>query len=182
MVPVDFDFSLLPGLTDSKKLSPKKRERLFTSIESLERENLCRFAYAESNATLIDQVGIREANRLAMYSAIQQILPSIDIASVHEILIDGRDNYFFSEQIQDKVRFIVRGDLSEPVISAASIVAKVLRDRKLCDFSVEYPGYFFELHKGYGTRLHEASLLNYGISPIHRKTYAPVKRLISRDS
>jgi ribonuclease HII len=68
------------------------------------------------------------------------------------------------------------------VISAASIIAKVTRDRMMCDFSVEYEGYSFHRHKGYGTSKHQNALLTYGITSLHRKSYAPIKRLISHDS
>ncbi len=102
--------------------------------------------------------------------------------SISEILIDGRDNYLFENIDNDMVRYIVRGDLTQKCISAASIVAKVTRDRKMCDFSVEYRGFYFDLHKGYGTRKHEEALMVYAITPIHRKSYAPIKRLISGNS
>jgi ribonuclease HII len=205
-VPVDFDFSYFPWLTDSKKLTHAKREMLFTQIEKLEKEGKCVFAYAESSAWLIDQVGIREANRLAMEQSVLQVLETIRKTEhglprrsstetgksprndengpqgTLQILIDWRDNYTFDWIPREKVRFIVRGDITEPVISAASIVAKVKRDRIMCDFSREYPLYGFDQHKGYGTLRHRAALMNYGITPIHRKSYAPVKALISREA
>lgn len=78
--------------------------------------------------------------------------------------------------------YIIHGDSLVPVISAASIVAKVIRDRIMCEFHEDFPQYGFDSHKGYGTRKHQDSLINYGITPIHRKSYAPVKRLISPSS
>ncbi len=117
-----------------------------------------------------------------MQSALHQVLKDITHSEISEILIDGRDNYIFDAIDNKKVRYIVRGDLTEKCISAASIIAKVTRDRKMCDFSVEYEGFSFDLHKGYGTRKHQEALMVYAITSLHRKTYAPIKRLISDDS
>lgn len=100
----------------------------------------------------------------------------------YTILIDGRDNYLFEGIPREKVTYIIRGDVTEPAISAASIVAKVIRDRKMCDFSEYSPEYGFALHKGYGTKKHHDALLYYGIHTIHRKSYAPVKALISEEA
>ncbi|GAB0175030.1 MAG: hypothetical protein HHAS10_09090 [Candidatus Altimarinota bacterium] len=178
-VPIDFDFSLLVGLTDSKKLSPIIRERLFGDIEKLSREGKCRYAFGESDAQCIDEVGIREANRRAMKNALIQVLQNMESDSKYSILIDGRDNYKFEGISMNLVKYIIHGDLIEPVISAASIIAKVGRDRIMCDFSKDCPEYQFSLHKGYGTKKHQDALLYYGIHPLHRKSYAPVKALIS---
>ncbi len=179
---LDFDFSIFPGLTDSKKLTPKDRERLFSLIQENSAWNGCFFASGSIDANTIDVLGIREANRLAMQSALHQVLENISQSEVSEILIDGRDNYWFDDIDHHKVRYIVWGDLTEKCISAASIIAKVTRDRRMCDFSVEYKGFHFDLHKGYGTRKHQEALMVYDITPIHRKSYAPIKRLISDES
>lgn len=80
------------------------------------------------------------------------------------------------------ISYVIHGDSLIPAISAASIVAKVIRDRMMCDFHEDFPQYGFDSHKGYGTRKHQDALLNYGITHIHRKSYAPVKRLISPSS
>lgn len=178
-VPVDFNFSILPWLTDSKKLSPAMREKLFSSIEELSQEGKCCYAFGESGAQSIDEFGIREANRIAMKLALNMVLENLNKGAKYIILIDGRDNYEFEGVSKNLVRYIVRWDLTEPVISAASIVAKVNRDRIMCDFSKDYPEYHFSLHKGYGTKKHHEALLYYGIHPLHRKSYAPVKALIS---
>lgn len=180
-MPVDFDFSIFPGLTDSKKLTPKDRDRLYALISHAVSEDVI-FAVGIQDAEVIDRVGIREANRLAMQDALTQILEQIPLNRITEIQIDGRDNYRFDTIDAKKVRYIVRGDLTEPVISAASILAKVTRDRMMCDFSLKYDGYDFHLHKGYGTSKHQKALLTYGITSLHRKSYAPIKRLISCDS
>lgn len=80
------------------------------------------------------------------------------------------------------ISYHIQGDLLFREISLASIVAKVVRDRMMCEYSEDFPEYWFSLHKGYGTRKHQDALLNYGITPLHRKSYAPVKALISSDS
>jgi ribonuclease HII len=181
-VPTHFDFSVFPWLTDSKKLTHKDRERLFCLIEKVSLWENCFFSFGSRDAEIIDAVGIREANRQAMQEALDTLLLQIHDRNISHILIDGRDDYVFERFDNTKLRFIVRWDLTEKVISAASIVAKVTRDRKMCDFSVEYPNHNFQLHKGYGTRKHQDSLMNYGITSLHRKSYAPIKRLISGDS
>ncbi len=178
----DFDFDVLSWLTDSKKLTPKKREILFYQIEQLVKNGKCYAAFWESSAGIIDWVWIREANRLAMKEAIDWIfLQLIQEKNEfdYEIQIDGRDNYDFEWYPKERIKYIVRWDLTVPVISAASIIAKVTRDRKMCDFSAYCPEYQFSLHKGYGTKKHHDALLYYGIHSLHRKSYAPVKALIS---
>jgi ribonuclease HII len=179
-VEIDFDFSLFPGLTDSKKLSPQKREMLLEIIEKLASDGKCYFSWWESSAATIDTVGIREANRRAMEMALKGVLKKFSIPNTDfKVLIDGRDNYAFEGIVKEKITYIVRWDLTEPVISAASIVAKVKRDRIMCDFSADCPEYGFSHHKGYGTKKHHESLLYYGIHTLHRKSYAPIKALIS---
>ncbi len=197
----------LVWLTDSKKLTSKKREKLFHEIEQLEEEGKCRYAYAESSAETIDALGIREANRQTMERVIYELITCMDRQDSVTIYIDGCDNYrfdFWDETVWydfrkqsiektlkngiptgfEKIQVIYRigWDMSVPPISAASIIAKVKRDRVMCDFHEKYPLYGFDSHKGYGTRKHQDALLHYGISPLHRKSYAPVKRLILADS
>jgi len=81
-----------------------------------------------------------------------------------------------------KIHYVIHGDHLIPIISAASIIAKVTRDQLMRDFSVKYPNYWFAQHKGYGTEKHRQAIINYGISSLHRKTYAPMKSLISRET
>lgn len=126
---------------------------------------------------IIDRVGIREANRLAMEEAIRQVIARIG-DNFRLVNIDGRDNYAFGQVDSERIRYIVRGDGFVPEIQAASILAKVTRDSLMESLAETHPHYGFEKHKGYGTRLH-AELLNlYGPSDLHRKTYAPIKKLI----
>lgn len=193
----------LDGLNDSKLLSESIRERLFAEIERLQYRNECQFAFAYRDATHIDVVGIRESNRQCMQDVLLSLLQFTHEYDSVEIFIDGCDNYQFdigevdigydfqklnpikkakyqmSGQERIKIHYRIGGDKSSLAISAASIVAKVLRDRMMCDFHEDFPEYSFDKHKGYGTRKHHDALINYGITPIHRKSYAPVKRLIS---
>ena len=194
----------LTGLTDSKKIQHKRREEIFHSIEKMQDENRCQYSFAYRDSERIDEIGIREANRESMQDVILSLLQFTGDADTVEVYIDGCDNYLFDIGEDDigyefqrqsekkrqeakqrtgreriKISYHIAGDASIPAISAASIIAKVLRDRTMCEYSEDFPGYGFDSHKGYGTRKHRESLLYYGISPIHRKSYAPIRALIS---
>ena len=160
----------IDGLTDSKKLSEKKREALYNQITSE-----CYWSFAQSNSNEIDQINILEATMLAMKKAVEQLMLLLeDNSQTISVLVDGNR----CPDIQNS-RAIIKGDLTEPVISAASIIAKVTRDRQMIALDQEYPEYGFAKHKGYGTRAHLEALANFGpIQGQHRFTFAPVKKLI----
>ena len=160
----------IDGLTDSKKLSEKKREALYNQITSE-----CYWSFAQSNSTEIDQVNILEATMLAMKKAVEQLMLLIeDNSQTISVLVDGNRCPDL-----ENCRAIIKGDLTEPVISAASIIAKVTRDRQMIALDQEYPEYGFSKHKGYGTKAHLEALANFGpIQGQHRFTFAPVKKLI----
>ena len=160
----------IDGLTDSKKLSEKKREALYNQIT---RE--CYWSFAQSNSNEIDQINILEATMLAMKKAVEQLMLLLeDNSQKISVLVDGNR----CPDIEN-CRAIIKGDLTEPVISAASIIAKVTRDRQMIALDQEYPEYGFAKHKGYGTRAHLEALANFGpIQGQHRFTFAPVKKLI----
>ena len=160
----------IDGLTDSKKLSEKKREALYNQITSE-----CYWSFAQSNSNEIDQINILEATMLAMKKAVEQLMLLIeDDSQTIRVLVDGNRCPDL-----ENCRPIVKGDLTEPVISAASIIAKVTRDRQMIALDQEYPEYGFAKHKGYGTRAHLEALANFGpIQGQHRFTFAPVKKLI----
>ena len=160
----------IDGLTDSKKLSEKKREALYNQITSE-----CYWSFAQSNSNQIDQINILEATMLAMKKAVEQLMFLIeDNSQAVSVLVDGNR----CPDIQNS-RAIIKGDLTEPVISAASIIAKVTRDRQMIALDQEYPEYGFSKHKGYGTKAHLEALENFGpIQGQHRFTFAPVKKLI----
>ena len=160
----------IDGLTDSKKLSEKKREALYNQITSE-----CYWSFAQSNSNQIDQINILEATMLAMKKAVEQLILLLDDnTQTISVLVDGNR----CPDIQNS-RAIIKGDLTEPVISAASIIAKVTRDRQMIALDQEYPEYGFSKHKGYGTKAHLEALANFGpIQGQHRFTFAPVKKLI----
>lgn len=160
VLPKSFD---LPELTDSKKLSEKKRETLYTQITQQ-----CQWAVGESVATEIDEINILQATMLAMKRAVENLH-----IQYHQILVDG--NYCPD---LDNCQAIIKGDLTEPVISAASIIAKVTRDRQMFELDELYPMYDFAKHKGYGTKQHLEALKEFGvIKNQHRASFSPVRSL-----
>ena len=157
------DLNPIQGLNDSKKLTAKRREALFDEIRA---RALC-FAIAEASVQEIDQINILQATMLAMKRAVEalRLPPKL-------VLVDG--NRLPTLSIRSEA--IVQGDAFVPVISAASILAKVHRDR-LCEaMHQRYPLYGFDQHKGYGTAQHMAALQAHGPSDCHRMTFAPVAR------
>lgn len=155
------------GLADSKKLSEKKREQLFEEI----REKATSFCVARASVEEIDQLNILHASLLAMKRAVEGLHLQPD-----HVLVDG--NRLPTWQYSSEA--IVQGDASVGAISAASILAKVTRDREMTLLDDLYPGYGFADHKGYATKNHLAALLNLGPSPIHRRGYAPVRELMNQ--
>lgn len=153
----------IPGLTDSKKLSEAARDRLAPMI----RERALAWAIAEASPEEIDRLNIREATFLAMTRAA--------LALAHtpgEILVDGNA---LPKSLPAPARAIIKGDLTEPAISAASILAKTHRDAQMKAYCAAHPGYGFSQHKGYGTAAHAEALARLGPSPIHRVSFAPVR-------
>ena len=165
MVPLDFDWSLLEGVRDSKKLSEKAREKIFEKASELQRAALLHFAVATSSAAYIDTHGIVPAIKRALAEALSRFETAPDDCRV---LLDGTlkapADYMHQETI-------IRGDDTEPVISLASIMAKVTRDRLMKRLSSKYPAYDFHVHKGYGTATHRQIIKKYGLSEIHRTTF-----------
>ena len=174
---VGFIYSFSPLLADSKKLSPKKREMIFGMIQEAISSGTCFWGVSIISSEIIDQVGIREANRLAMEQAIHIVKNQIN-SQYDLIQIDGRDNYRFRGIESNQLQYIVRGDSFIPEIQAASILAKVSRDHLMMDLAKKYSNYGLEKHKWYGTRLHEKLLLEHRPSDIHRKTYVPIRKLL----
>jgi ribonuclease HII len=158
--------ALIEGLTDSKKLSAARRQKLEHQI----RQDAVAWAIGEASCSEIDQYNILQASLLAMKRAILRLDPM-----PQQALIDGN-------RVPDvsgvRLRAIVRGDLYEPCISAASILAKQYRDRQMLALDRIYPQYRFAQHKGYPTRLHRAMLKQHGVSPVHRVSFKPVRELL----
>ena len=151
----------LPGLTDSKKLSEKKRNEFDREI----RLNAVAWAIAAVDAETIDRINIRRASLEAMRRAVAQLALSPDF-----LLIDGRDTIEWDCQQQA----VIQGDATSFSIAAASVLAKVHRDRLLVELDSEYPGYGLARHKGYCSPEHMAALELLGPTPMHRKSYQPV--------
>lgn len=153
------------GLKDSKKLSEKKREEIFEQIMC----NAKAFAIARATVAEIDQLNILHASMLAMKRAVEQL--DIEPPLVY---VDGNR----SPQWRYPSQTVIKGDSLVPAIAAASVLAKVTRDREMKRMDEQYPGYGFAQHKGYPTPAHLQALGALGVSPIHRKTFAPVARLL----
>ena len=149
---------VIEGLNDSKKLTEKKREALFDPIC----EQAVSFGVAFASVEEIEELNILAATFLAMNRAIEQLSPVPELA-----LIDGNR----STGIPFPNRCVVKGDAKCADIAAASVLAKVTRDRYMMKMAEQYPQYHFEQHKGYGTKLHYDALLQYGPSPIHRMSF-----------
>lgn len=152
----------LPWLNDSKQVTPKRRDLLFDQI----REQAVAWAVASVSPEEIDQTDILSARMRAMQLAIDQLSPAPEYA-----LIDGNRDKGKQFAIVTPHETVVKGDGRSASIAAASILAKVSRDRYMEEMAEQYPQYRFEQHKGYGTKLHYEMLDQYGPSPIHRKTF-----------
>ncbi len=155
----------IDGLADSKALTEKRREALFDEIRA---KALC-WALGRAEVEEIDALNILQATLLAMRRAVL----ALDPAPRHA-LIDGNR----CPDLPCSAEAIVKGDGTVPVISAASIIAKVSRDREMVALDADYPGYGLAGHKGYPTKAHMAALVELGVTPIHRKSFAPVRRLL----
>jgi ribonuclease HII len=154
------------GVTDSKMLTPERREELAARI----RDEAACWALGRATVAEIDEMNILQASLLAMHRAVAAltIQPSL-------VLVDGNRLPVWSYE----ARAIVKGDLTEPAIGAASILAKVQRDGEMLALNEHYPGYGFDRHKGYPTKAHLAALEHLGVCPAHRKSFGPVRRLLA---
>ena len=152
------DGLMIEGLNDSKKLTEKKREKLYDIIK----EEAIAYCIASASVEEIDELNILEADLLAMRRAIDGLGVKADFA-----LIDGN----IARDFQIPAKAIVKGDATSMNIAAASVLAKVARDRICIDLDREYPEYGIAKHKGYGTKDHMEALRKYGPSPIHRKKF-----------
>lgn len=150
----------LPGLRDSKQLTPSIRERLFAQIQSL----ALALAIAEIDAATIDRLNIYQATRLAMATAVSRLSPA-----PNHLLIDAMRIDHPCPQTS-----ITYGDSLSISIAAASVIAKVHRDNLMCRLDAQFPQYGLARHKGYATAEHRAAILQHGPCPLHRKSFAPV--------
>lgn len=152
------DGVLIDYLNDSKKISEKRREELFDVI----RDRADAYCIATSSVQEIDSMNILNATMLAMKRAVEGLGLKPDLA-----LIDGNK----IPELDCEARYVIKGDATSASISAASVLAKVARDRYMKELAVKYPQYAFEQHKGYGTKLHYEKLAEHGISDVHRRTF-----------
>jgi ribonuclease HII len=157
----------IPGLADSKKLSAKRREQLDAQI----REQALAWAIGRAEVEEIDRLNILHASLLAMRRAVES-LGRVPVRA----LIDGNR---VPPGLACPAEAIVGGDACVECISAAAIVAKVCRDREMVELDARYPGYGLAGHKGYPTKVHLAALQALGVSPIHRRSFGPVARLLA---
>lgn len=162
----------IDGLTDSKKLTKKKREALDIEI----REQAVAFGLGWVSAEELDEIGMSAACTLACRRALEQIA-----VPYSEIIIDGVVNFLKDTGKGPYVTTMKQADLLVPSVSAASVLAKVARDRFMEEQDVLYPGYGFASHVGYGTKQHMGALQLLGVTPLHRKSFAPIAVLVGKD-
>jgi ribonuclease HII len=151
----------LAGLNDSKQLTESQREKFFTFITGC---GEITFAIAQADAAVIDEINILQATHRAMNEALAQLNPE-------HALVDGRP----VKTMRVPQTAVVKGDARSYSIAAASVLAKVTRDRLMLEYHAQFPAYGFAAHKGYGTARHLAAIEKHGACPIHRKSFAPLK-------
>lgn len=180
-------------ITDSKKLSEQKREMVFDWLI----KNVL-YGVGESSAEVVDKIGIKKANYKAMEMALDQCVAkrdsgsTIGVEDMHlplgfskfgndgmKVLIDGNDGFEFEGF---DCRSIIKGDEKELCISAASIIAKVIRDKYMRESAIKFPQYRFETHKGYGTKYHIAAIERHGVCQEHRKSFEPIPKILYQTS
>ncbi|MBE7032385.1 MAG: ribonuclease HII [Ruminococcaceae bacterium] len=156
--------AVIEGVNDSKKLSAKKRDMLFDEIRNVAIAYAIEFVYPD----VIDDINIRQATALAMHNAVENLKQKADF-----IIIDGNDNIPYDTSY----RYVIKGDAKSQTIAAASILAKVSRDRLMEELDEKYPEYGFKKHKGYGTKVHMEAIQKYGVTEVHRKSFMTAKVL-----
>lgn len=153
----------LYGITDSKKLSEKKRKEYFEKVVALTQQGVCDYAVSHVAASIIDRKGIT----YAIQAALKRSLRKVSLSSGCFVYLDGG----LHAPIEYAQETVIKGDQKIWHISAASVIAKVLRDKKMTRYANRYRGYGFEKHKGYGTKKHRDSIKKKGLTPIHRSTW-----------
>lgn len=156
--------TIIEGINDSKKLSEKKREHLFDVITN----SALAYSIEFVSPDVIDEINIRQATSLAMHNAVKNLEKKADF-----VIIDGNDNIPYDIPYQ----YVIKGDAKSQTIAAASILAKVSRDRLMVEVDNQYPEYGFAKHKGYGTKAHMEAIQKYGVLPVHRKSFMTAKVL-----
>jgi ribonuclease HII len=164
---------LLPkDLKDSKLLSRAQREKIFEHLLGS-----CQFGEGWVSSKEIDEMGLADAMRMGMTRSIG----ALDVPYNERIIMDGKVNYAPSEYTE--VECVINADVTVPLVSAASVYAKVLRDRYMIKLAEKYPKYGFELHVGYGTATHKSALEKHGVlDGVHRKSYKPIRKIVGAGS
>lgn len=155
---------VIDGINDSKKLTEKKREILFDIIT----KSAIAYSIEFVSPEVIDEINIKQATSLAMHNALKNLKIKADF-----VIIDGNDNIPY----EIPFKYVVKGDAKSQTIAAASILAKVSRDRLMIKLNEEYPEYGFAKHKGYGTKVHIEAIQKFGVLPVHRKSFMTAKVL-----
>ncbi len=161
---------LLNSLNDSKKLSPKKRKELYNLLKKEALNGKLGYSIGEASAQEIDNFNILQATFLAMRRAVEKLPQTPDMA-----IIDGNR---IPKEFPCPTQCIIKGDSKSLSISAASIIAKVYRDRLMTELAQTYPDYGFEKNAGYGTKNHIDGLKKYGVTPEHRKSFRPIAEIL----
>ena len=155
---------IIEGINDSKKLTEKMRDKLFDEII----EKAVSYSIEFVSPEVIDSINIKNATSLAMHNAVSNLDVKPDF-----VIIDGNDNF----EYDIPYRYVVKGDAKSQTIAAASILAKVSRDRLMIELAEKYPQYSLEKHKGYGTKVHIEAIQKHGVSEIHRRSFMTDKVL-----
>ncbi len=155
----------IAGINDSKKLSEAKREEIFELIQIQEKEGKIKWAVELVSEKVIDEKGISEAVRIGIKKCLEKIgANGADSLVLLDGLLKAPEDFLYQETI-------IKGDAKEQIISLASICAKVVRDRKIKELSKKYPNYGFDVHKGYGTKVHREKIKKFGLCDLHRLTF-----------
>jgi len=155
------------AVRDSKVLTKAQREQIFIELESS-----CSFGEGWVEPAEIDELGLTDAMKLG----VERALFELEVRDDDKIIMDGNINY--CTENYSNVTCIARADVTHPIVSAASIYAKVKRDKLMTKLALDYPGYGFDKHVGYGTKMHLGGLKKLGVSKIHRMSYKPVKAFV----
>jgi ribonuclease HII len=156
--------ALFPTLNDSKQLTEKKRESIFTALEDVKEEQGISYIVLYEDALAIDELGLTEVVRRSVWRGVEELLPDV---SEGKVFLDG----LLSAPPHYEQETVVGGDGLVPSIMLASIVAKVSRDRLMVELAHTYPEYGFEKHKGYGTKAHYEAIEKHGLTPLHRRRF-----------
>jgi len=157
----------IQGLKDSKLLSPQKRKQLFEIIKSTS----LTYGIGQASVQEIDEINILWASMLAMERAVEQLSSDAHSSPIEIVIIDGNR---CPKKMKYPMKAVVKADKFIPAVSAASILAKVTRDNLMVEYHKQYPGYQFDVHKGYPTKLHKLRIKEYGSCPIHRQSFSAV--------